>query len=158
MKKFNQVITVEVAVDQIAMQLLETIAPDFKHRELLAESIIGSSLDAGKVSYIYNALNGYNAEINFAVGDNVYCSDTTYQYKDGNGGQLPLGNAVVLQVNEYAHCKLLIEYDHYKSSGKIVKEQKWVQHTDCSRIAAPIEPVQLHDINNAAIENIIEKM
>jgi hypothetical protein len=74
MKKFNKVIQVEVSVDTIAEKLLETMAPDFKHREQVVEAIIGAMVEheeLHKIAPLYNALNGFSNDINFKAGDKV---------------------------------------------------------------------------------------
>lgn len=74
MQKFTEVIKVEVEVESIHQQLLSTFPEDYKHKEILAHAIIGSSLSANKLGFIYNALNGYSSEIDFNVGDEIICS------------------------------------------------------------------------------------
>ena len=80
MKRFNKTITVEIQVDSIAQQLLSTINPEFKHREELVESIIGTALNSNSMLYIYNSLNGFTNDINFAVGDTVFCEKKIYKH------------------------------------------------------------------------------
>ena len=145
MKQFNRIITVEVSVDAIAQNLLDTIAPDFKHREMLVESIIGSNIDTGKLGYIYNALNGFTNEINFAKGDKIYCSNKTYMFKTpssiekDNSEYAEMGDAVVIDTDVYAEKKVLIEYDHYGRKGEVTRKQAWVNHTDCVRTVPTID-------------------
>lgn len=143
MKKFNQVITVEVSVDSIAEQLLKTMNPEFAHAEMLTEAIIGTSLDKGTVGYIYNSLNGYTNDIDFKIGDSITCSEQTYGYiqnlADENNTtftekRMPIGECKVIEINVYRNDKLLVEFSKLNSKGESVKAQSWVNHKNCSGI------------------------
>lgn len=144
MKNFNEVITVEISVDSIANMLLEQINPEFKHRELLVESVVGRALskDKATLGLLYNSLNGHKSEIDFTVGDIVKPSDLrVYGFwtpesitkKDTVYGVIE--EATVIQIDVYADDKLLIAFDVPKSDGTTRKETKWVRHTTCNKIA-----------------------
>jgi len=145
LKQFNQVITVEVSVDSIAQKLLESMNVDFKHAELVTEAVIGSALHSGKLSYIYNALNGFTNDINFKVGDKVRTTKKAYMYKTPSSKErssseyATMDNCVVLEIDEYRDAKLLLEYDHYNRDETIVRKQEWVSHTECSQIEPSID-------------------
>ncbi len=136
MKTFNQVITVEVSVDAIAQQLLNTISDSFPHREMLVETIIGCGLQASNLTYLYNSLNGFTNEINFKIGQEVMCSEMTYQpnhpNKPTNKDYVALGNCVIVDINPYSKQKVLVEYTGYNKLGEEKKETTWVSHSTLS--------------------------
>lgn len=141
MKKFNKTISIEVEVDTIAQMLLDSMAPDFKHRELVAEAIIGTSVESNKIDYIYNTLNGYSNEIDFKVGDNIVCDATYYGYHEGTRKNTVYGIAVVKEINLYSKEKLLIAYTKQESNGEPREATTWVSHHKCTRI--PVEDIEL---------------
>jgi hypothetical protein len=141
MKKFNETIKVEVSVDSIAQQLLNTMLPDFKHSELTVEAIIGSMLKSGTLTYVYNALNGYTNEINFTEGDFVMCSNKTYKYikkAESEGFEEKyeqIGKCQIKAIELYSQNKLLITFTKTNRSGKEIVVEEWVSHKDCELIA-----------------------
>lgn len=161
MRKFNQVITIEVSVDAIAEQLLSAMKDDYKHKELVTESIIGSSFSAGKLGFVYNALNGYTNEIDFKVGDVIYCKDDYYTYNEivngvperlGGGKRIDIGIAEVIDVNEYADKKLQIRYivlTHNRTGFSYEYNIVWVKHTECQKLADAMPSI---DDLNASIK------
>jgi hypothetical protein len=142
MKQFKQVIKIEVSVDAIAEQLLANFKDDFKHREMVAETIIETSLIEGKLSYLYNALNGYTNEVNFKVGDVIFCSEEIYSYNlDDNDlpvesrQQVKIGLAEVVEINIYRSDKLKVKHIALnKRLGKFVYEEAetWTNHLECA--------------------------
>ena len=134
MKKFNKIITVEVSVDSIANLLLQSLAPDFKHKELVAEAVIATSLESNNLSYVYNALNGYSAEIDFKLGDEVMCSEKEYQYANGEQSRVELGLCKVIAINLYVSNKLTVEYQYQCKDGSFKTETRHVNHTNCNKI------------------------
>lgn len=119
MKKFNEVITIEVSVDSIAQQLLNTISPEFKHREILAEAIIGRMKKDNSLSYLYNSLNGCPCEIDFKIGEEV-CTDkplkvygywTPESIATNNTVNGDVSSAKIIEIDEYDNDKLLIEFE-----------------------------------------------
>ena len=144
MKKFNKVITIEVAVDSIAEQLLSTLSPDFKHRELVVEAIIGTGVDKNTLSYVYNAMNGFSPEIDFKVGDIVMSEHTEYMYKTedsrvkGNSQSEAIGQCKVINIDLYTKDKLQVEYVYYNRAGTTEPKTAWVKHTNCSKIPVSI--------------------
>ncbi len=137
MKKFNKEIEVKVSVDAIAEKLLSVMDKDFKHAELVTETIIGTSLEKGiaTMGMLYNALSGYTNEINFKIGDIVSSEEdthTTYEEVEPNSWKnksVPTTNAKVVSINLYAERKLEIEYEVRDYSGKPVTKKEWVRHT-----------------------------
>jgi hypothetical protein len=149
MKKFNQTIKVEVEVDMIAEKLLSEFKEDFKHREILTESIIGTALDKGTISYIYNSLNGFSGEINFKVGDVVICSETYHKAYDMVNGEIvevrkwvPINICKVVEINLYSSEKLCVEFEFLTSEGKMLTTKKWVDHRKCSYLPTAVESVE----------------
>ncbi len=141
MKKFNQVIRVEVDVDSIAEKLLLTFNPDEKHRELITETIIGTALNSGNIGYIYNAVNGFTNNIDFKEKEVVICKETVY-YK-GPGETIRkehvMGECTILEIDIYKSDKLYVEYEYIGENNEPKSDTKWVDHRKCSKVV--VEPV-----------------
>lgn len=142
MKKFNQVIKVEVSVDEIAKKLLDTFQGEYAHRELLAETIIGTALHNGTLGYVYNSLNGFSADIDFKVGQIVDCKETVWQYRVKPGTvdadtpeydrrAYPIGESKIIDIDVYRDKKLKIEYQVMSGKGEWSTDTGWVNHTEC---------------------------
>jgi len=150
MKKFNQTITIEIEVDNIANQLLEKMNPEFKHREPVVEAIIGTALNSrdNTLSHIFNALSGHLPEINYKVGDIVDCTSETYMYlteesrQSGDSQRAKLGKSKVIEINPFSSTPLLVEYDYYRKDGTVKKDTSWVKMSQCSEFPS----VQHEDI------------
>jgi hypothetical protein len=145
MNKFNKVIKIEVSVDDIANQLLAQISPDFKHRELLTEAIIGSSLEKNNLSYVYGALSGFTGDVDFQVGDSVVCKSQVYNYIQRPQTEPPtevkydqqyvqIGDCKVVEINKWSENKLMVEYTETLRDGKQRTDQKWVDHKECNKV------------------------
>ncbi len=139
MRKFNQTISIEIEVDTIASQLLNTINPEFKHREPVVEAIIGTALNNKEtLSHIYNAMNGHLPEINYKVGDVILCKSSTYMYLSeqsrakGDSERSELGKCVIVDINPYRTEPLCVEYDFYHSDGSVTRDTRWVAMRYCS--------------------------
>lgn len=136
MKKFNQVISVEVEVDTIADLLLSNMNPECKHSELVVESIVGRLLENNSIGYLYNSLNGYSSDINFQVGDNIASDEgisvwgyfTPESIENNSSVRGKIKEAVVVAVNKYADLKLKVEYKIPQKTGESKKESEWVSH------------------------------
>lgn len=149
MKKFNKVIKVEVNIDSIAEKLLATFSPDFAHKELLTEAIIGSAYEKNGLGYVYNALNGFTNDIDFKVGQVVVCTDTYYGYKLADDGvsftqgyisltDIPFEHCIIEEINVYSDKKIKLFWQGMDSKGKDKLYDKWVSHLDCSGISEPV--------------------
>lgn len=141
MRKFNQTISIEIQVDAIANQLLESINPQFKHREPVVEAIIGTALNnknSQALSYIYNAMAGHLPEINYKVGDIINCTAETYMYLTEesrlkqDSQRAPLGKSKVIEINPFSNTPLLVEYDYHRQDGSVKKDTSWVKMDQCS--------------------------
>ena len=139
MRKFNQTISIEVEVDSIANQLLNTINPEFKHREPMVEAIIGTALlNSESLSHIYNAMNGYLPELNYKIGDVLNCTATTYMYVSEqsrikqDSERAPLGRVTVIDINPYSKSPLLVEFDYHRIDGTVRRDTAWVKMKDCT--------------------------
>ena len=139
MKKFNKIIAVQVSVDSIAEKLFNEVNEKFAHRDLLVESIIGSSNER-QLGFIYNSLNGYSNDVNYTVGQQVICTETVYDYsemnEDGSRTEVrrPLGVVTVVGVDPYAERQLTVEYDFMKSNGTTDKRIKDVYASSCKDV------------------------
>lgn len=128
MKQFNKTVRVEVEVDSIAENLLSIIDKDFAHRELVAETIIGTAMEENRLGFIYNSLNGFKTKINFEIGQKVYCSSTYYS----DDKEKTIGECEIVDINEFARVyNVKIKYTKETSSGHKVVED-WVKHTHIS--------------------------
>jgi hypothetical protein len=149
MKNFNQVISVQVSVNSIANQLLDSMSADFKHRELVTESIIGRMLNDGSLSYLYNSLNGYPTTIDFKIGDEVGSVDglRTYGYwteesvEKNNSCLGYVKNGTVIEINEYSDKKIKIQFQTPNNKGGFDTSSQWVNHLDWNKMTT--EPVLL---------------
>lgn len=139
MKKFNKTITVQVSVDSIAEKLFNEVNEQFAHRDLLVESIIGSSNER-QLGFIYNSLNGYSNDVNYTVGQQVICTETVYDYSEVNEDnslkevRRALDVVTVVGVDPYAERQLTVEYDHMKSNGTAEKRTKDVYVSSCKDV------------------------
>lgn len=132
MKKFNKVISVEVSVDAIAQQLLKSFDPQFPHREMLTETIIGMNLNNGSLGLIYNNLAGYSNDPDFKVGQEVWTPETQYH---GDTREV-IGNCKIVAIDgTKTSSKIEVEYDYiYKSkrNDTVIQEPRtgksWVSH------------------------------
>lgn len=141
MKKFNESVFVEVSVDKIAKQLLKSFKHNFEHKELVTESIIGLLMKDNRLPELYNVLNGYTNEINFEVGQVVYCNDMhTYHKLNHDTGKYDIdtkevGNVRIEEIDIYRkYCKIKVYYDYVDSEGDIKRLPKWVSHLSCTKI------------------------
>lgn len=125
MKSFNQTINIEVQVDTIANKLLSSMDDANPHSALIAETIVGTLAAEGRLSGLYNALNGWETTIDFKVGQRVNCDDTQY---NGSKRQ-PIGNCEIIEINEYksdSNIKVSYEYLFDGNSKELSSGSKWV--------------------------------
>lgn len=143
LKKFNQTISIQVEVDTIAQQLLEAMNPEFKHSTIVVESIVGRMIQDGSLSFLYNSLNGYKAEIDFTINEvvvakgdglRVYGFWTPESIKNNDTVYGNVTSAVVKNINPYANEKLCIEYSVPQKDGTHKLESRWVNHTSWNKI------------------------
>jgi hypothetical protein len=135
LKKFNQTINIEVQVDDIAEQLFSSMDESFKHKHIVVDAIIGTSLDHNSLSYVYNALNGHSPEIDFEVGEMIICS-SIYYYRARKGGEEArneIGVAKVTEIDLYRKDKIRLTFFGYNADGGEMAQSRWVLHTACSR-------------------------
>ena len=144
MKNFNRIITIEVSVDSIAQQMLAQINPEFKHREMLVETIFGRALseDESAISKIYNALNGHTQELNFKVGDKIAPKDveawgywTAESIEKNNTVRGKITTATVKEINIHANRQILLEFEVPQKNGTVKMQNEWVYAYQCEKIA-----------------------
>jgi hypothetical protein len=143
MKSFNKQIKITVELDTIANALLSTLNPDAKHKDIIVEAIIGrldAKNDTQGMTVLYNSLNGFSNNINFEKGNEVICTKRVNAYwteesiRDNSSVYLEIGEVTVVDINEYADEKLLVEYNYPLKSGETEKRQVWVDHSTCSKV------------------------
>lgn len=143
MKTYNKQIQITVELDSIAQSLHSVMNHEFKHVDSVVEAIIGrldSTNDQLGMTVLYNALNGYNNEINFEVDDIIICSDKVYAYWspesiiNKRSEYKAIGEARVVGVDIYANDKLTIEYKEPLEDGTLKTKTIKVKHTSCSKM------------------------
>lgn len=140
--KFNDVISIEVEINSIYEKLRDTFPEDYKHKEILAHAIVGSAVEHGGITFIYNALNGYTNDIDFKVGDVIMCEEedkTVYvpptEEKKADWKYVPIGECKVIQVGMYRNSKLKVEFlNGRRGSEETFMETTWVNHKRCTRV------------------------
>lgn len=142
MKKFNKIISIEVQVDSIAQLLLDNLNPEFKHKEIVAEAIVGRMMNDGSLSFLYNSLNGYPCDINFKIGDELITESPLRVYGHWTPESIEKNDTVygnvsqvkICDINPYADNKLCIEYQVPNRKGELVRQTQWVNHLNWSKI------------------------
>lgn len=156
--KFNKTIQITVDVDTIAKKLCDSFPADYKHKELVTEAIIGTACHSNTIDYIYNALNGYSADIDFKVGDKIICTegqrrvnefevqksspDMTQEAIDNmkpiykTYKHVEIGECEVVEIDLYRSEKLKVKYmqDSYRSQEQ-EEDTAWVNHRQCTKLS-----------------------
>ena len=151
MKKFNQSISIEISVDSIADLLLNNLHPDFKHKEIVAEAIIGRMMNDNSLGYLYNSLNGYPCNIDFQVGDELsseigfkaygYWTPESIERNDTVHGMVKF--ATVVGIDIYRDNKLEIQYLVPNKKGGMDTCSVWAKHTAWNKLLpVPVEEEQ----------------
>lgn len=143
MKRFNEVIKVEVSIDAIADKLLNEFAEDYKHKEIVTEAIIGNMMrNTNQISQLFNALNGYTNDVDFEVGDEIICEDNYWGYVIEEGSDepvqrhIPVGECFVKEIDLYrGNDKILVEFTALDREGVTKTRKEWVNHMKCSRVS-----------------------
>jgi len=147
MPKFDQVIKIEVDVNSIFEKLMDTFPVDYKHAEMLSHAVIGSAVNNGGLTYIYNALNGYTNDIDFAIGDIVMCTEVSRRSIEMAVTEDPnvkppigyttveIGECEVIEIDLYSTNKLRVKFMQNKYRSEEMEESTgWVNHKNCTRI------------------------
>lgn len=142
LKKFDKVITVEVSVDMIASQLMKAMDNNNPHAALLVNTIIGSSLSTGKIGFIYNALNGWNDEINITIGKEYMVEGKFLDMYNAASGEKESSHIVtVTEIDEYRDGdKIAVSYSYMNNTNGGQKSSScWVDHKALVEITTPEE-------------------
>ena len=142
MKKFNQVISIEVPVQSIADLLLSNLHPDFQHKEIVAEAIVGRMMNDNSLGYLYNSLNGFPLTLDFEIGDKIstqgsgfahyaYWTEETIEKRSTVHNYITEGT--VVYIDPYKDKKLKIEFFAPDREGNMKPQTEWVKHTDWNR-------------------------
>jgi hypothetical protein len=155
MKKFTEVINIEVPVQSIAELLLNNLHPDFRHKEIVAESIVGRMMNDNSLGYLYNALNGYPCNIDFEVGDEVYSEQSNLRvYGYWTAESIERNDTVmeaiyagrVVEINPYKNAKLRIEFEVPNKKGGFDTKSEWVNHKYWNRrVLVEKDPTDLYN-------------
>lgn len=135
LKKFNQSIQIEIEIDVIAEKLLSTFDSEFPHKELMTETLISIALEDGRVSDLFNTLNGFEKKLDFYVGEELYCNTEQYMYTiEGDKWikkYVPIGKCLVIEINPFGKGgQILIEYTYVKDLGETEKRKNWVNKNE----------------------------
>jgi hypothetical protein len=159
---FNKTISIEVDVDDIHKKLMETFPEDYKHKEILSHAIVGSAMEHGGIGFIYNALNGYTNDVDFAIGEVVDCTSTKrincreigvdrrWNFNIGGFWTFPepatkarrdmkeIGACEIVAINLYSRNKILVKYqqDAAFPFGGAEEVTAWVDHKTCTKWVA----------------------
>jgi len=142
MKKFNQSISIEISVDSIANLLLNNLHPDFKHKEIVAESIVGRMMNDHSLSYLYNSLNGFPCNVDFQVGDELYSENGIREYGFWTPESIEKNDSVhgtinfvtVVDIDIYRDSKLKIQFQIPNKKGEMINHVQWVNHTAWNKL------------------------
>lgn len=131
LKKFNQSIQIEIEIDVIAEKLLSTFDSEFPHKELMTETLISIALEDGRVSDLFNTLNGFEKKLDFYVGEKLNCKSEQYMYTAEDGKwikkYLPIGECIIIEINPFKKDnQIYIEYTFIGDLGKTEQRKTWV--------------------------------
>lgn len=125
MKKFNESVEFSLSADFVAQMMLDVMAPDAKHRELIVETLIGRMLsnDKSALGLLATSLFGIKREMNFVVGEEVVYNETYYdrQLKENRN----CGKATIMEIQEYSDMPILVRYKRnvINESGDSVEKE-----------------------------------
>lgn len=143
-KRFNKDIEISISIDSIADKFMATLDPEHKHNVELTNTVMGVFVEKGKITYLYNALNGFTNDIDFKVDEEIHCTDKAWGYKqvtkpDGalvwEQHQLEIGKATIKTIDLYSNQKLYVEFTMLNKLGEPKPESQWVNHRNCNHWA-----------------------
>lgn len=140
LRKFNKDIQVTVSVDTIAEKLMKSMDWSNPNAALLVNTIIGTSLSSGKIGFIYNALNGWQDEINLTIGK-VYNIDGKHlsMYNAADGEKDKVFAVEVIEIDEYRDGnKVNVKYSYSRKNDdtKLYNDSTWVDHKALTEVPA----------------------
>ena len=113
--------------------------PEFKHSELLVETIIGTSTDVA-LGMIYNNLNGYDNNINFEQGDIIIPEGLKVYQHELDENEKPkvvyksVLEAEVIEIDLAKEDKLKVKYLYFDSKMEQRESTAWINHRKCDKI------------------------
>jgi hypothetical protein len=146
--KFDEVIKIEVPVNQIYEKLKAVFPEDYKHKEVLAHAIVGSTVSHGGVEFVYNALCGFTNDIDFKVGDKVICTEKERKENlyAAQGKSLTdqedveIGECEIVQINLYAKDKIRVAFkERGWKSEEYIDAKEWVNQKSCTKVWVGID-------------------
>lgn len=155
--KFNQVISIEVSLDYIAETLASKMNPEFPHSNLVTNVIIGQAVANGNMTdlgRIFSALNGHVDKLDFEVGQNLFCTETTHDYLFSTSGKRrEIGPCVISKVDPLRNrSKIQVSYKTMNHSGTVKEDINWVDPSDL-RALSESEPEQAARAIELALED-----
>lgn len=138
LNKFNKDIQVTISVDSIAKNLAEKISKEFQHANLLVNVIIGQALSNERmqdISRIYNAMNGWIDELDFRIGQQLFCKDDIYDYLfKPDGSRHDMGPCKIVAIDPLRdRAQIQVEYQHFERRRGVIEQETrtvWVKPTD----------------------------
>lgn len=143
MRNFNREINVTIQVDSIAYQLLENMDKDFKHKELVVETLIGRLIekDESGLSRLYNALNGFENKINFKIGEKVKLKDySCYAYwtpesvEKNNTISQKVETGTIIDINTDKDNPICVQFLAPNKKGELEERTEWFRSHRCDKM------------------------
>jgi hypothetical protein len=133
LRVYDDTITIVVSVDAIATKFHKAIDKSNPHAVLITEAVIGTAIQNRTLETLYNALNGFTGDIDFATGDLVYSTKKISAYKlqdtDWVRAEVEIGVCQIVDIDLYKNQKVLIQFQVHNSRGEARTEKEWVNHT-----------------------------
>lgn len=152
MKRFNEIITLQVEVDTIADKLLTSLDRENPHAELIAETTVGLLLHRGGLGMLYQSLNGWKLEINIEVGTKYLIpvkTLTLVRYdteRNQTNLQLSVDDMIEVTAKEVqpyrdSREKILVTVQYYRESyPEIYTAEVWVNHLNLKAFDPEMAP------------------
>lgn len=137
MKKFNQEINFSISVDYVAEMLLNNMAPDAKHRELIVETLIGRMLatDIDGIGMLATSIMGIKRNLNFSINEEVMCDEKYYRHDTKE--YIKYGKCVISEIKEYADVPIRVKFKSLvMEKGDLVEKEResWVSLNTITKI------------------------
>lgn len=136
LKKFNKSIEISVSVDMIASQLLKAMDQSNPNAALIVNTVIGSSLSTGKIGFVYNAINGWQDEINVTIDKEYLCLGSKLDmYRPADGQMETMHKCIVQEIDEFRDGnKINVSFTYIRKGNNagdepvVMTSKTWVDH------------------------------
>lgn len=124
MKQFNREIQVTVSVDAVAQRMLAIIPETVIGREQIVEAAIGVALHSEVgIAPIYNALCGFNNQLNVKIGDKVLLKEQHTVWVKGE--YRPITSGTIVEIDEYRRTQVRISTIIYVDDNPEKEVTEW---------------------------------